>query len=134
MRISDWSSDVCSSDLFAAGKSPRAIATDLNSEGIPGPLARAWGDTSIRGHVCRGTGILNNELYAGVLVWNRLRYVKNPATGKRVSRINPESEWIRTEVPELRIVDEELWQAARQRQTEIAKQLDRKSTRLNSSH
>src|SRR3546814_12345028 len=79
MRISDWSSDVCSSDLFAAGKSPRAIATDLNSEGIPGPLARAWGDTSIRGHVCRGTGILNNELYAGVLVWNRLRYVKNPA-------------------------------------------------------
>ncbi|MDP2619564.1 MAG: recombinase family protein [Hyphomicrobiales bacterium] len=109
---------------FAAGKSPRAIAADLNSEGIPGPLSRAWGDTSIRGHVCRGTGILNNELYAGVLVWNRLRYVKNPATGKRVSRINPESEWIRTEVPELRIVDEELWQAARQRQTEIAKQFE----------
>src|SRR3546814_7024655 len=124
MRISDWSSDVCSSDLFAAGKSPRAIATDLNSEGIPGPLARAWGDTSIRGHVCRGTGILNNELYAGVLVWNRLRYVKNPATGKRVSRINPESEWIRTEVTELRIGDEELWQAARQRQTEIDKQFE----------
>ena len=89
---------------FAAGKSPRAIAAALNSEGIPGPLARAWGDTSIRGHVCRGTGILNNELYAGVLVWNRLRYIKNPATGKRVSRINPESEWIRTELPELRIV------------------------------
>src|SRR3546814_15848331 len=67
---------------------------------ISGPLGRAWGDTSIRGHVCRGTGILNNELYAGVLVWNRLRYIKNPATGKRVSRVNPESEWIRTEVPE----------------------------------
>src|SRR3546814_5055875 len=41
-----------------------------------------------------------------------------------LSRINPESEWIRTEVPELRIVDEELWQAARQRQTEIAKQFE----------
>jgi DNA invertase Pin-like site-specific DNA recombinase len=109
---------------FAVGKSPRAIAADLNSEGIPGPLARAWGDTSIRGHVCRGTGVLNNELYAGVLVWNRLRYVKNPATGKRVSRVNPEPEWIRTEVPELRIVDEDLWQAARQRQTEIAKQFE----------
>src|SRR3546814_12390596 len=78
---------------FAAGKSPRAIAADLNGDGIPGPLDRAWGDTSIRGHVCRGTGILNNELYAGVLVWNRLRYIKNPATGKRVSRVNPESEW-----------------------------------------
>jgi len=40
---------------FAAGKSPRAIAVDLNREGVPGPLGRAWGDTSIRGHVSRGT-------------------------------------------------------------------------------
>src|SRR3546814_17487121 len=107
MRISDWSSDVCSSDLFAAGKSPRAIAADLNSEGIPGPLARAWGDTSIRGHVCRGTGILNNELYAGALVWNRLRYVKNPAPGKSVSRVKPEYEWIRTEDSKLHNVEED---------------------------
>jgi len=28
---------------FAAGKSPRAIAVDLNREGVPGPLGRAWG-------------------------------------------------------------------------------------------
>ncbi|WP_316206495.1 MULTISPECIES: recombinase family protein, partial [unclassified Bradyrhizobium] len=84
---------------FAAGKSPKAIAVELNKDGIPGPLGRAWGDTSIRGHVSRGTGILNNELYAGVLVWNRQRFVKDPATGKRVSRPNPESQWIRIEVP-----------------------------------
>lgn len=109
---------------FAAGKSPRAIAADLNRDGIPGPFVRAWGDTTIRGHVCRGTGVLNNELYAGVLVWNRLRYVKNPATGKRVSRVNPQSEWIRTDVPELRIVDEQTWEAARARQAELAKQFE----------
>ncbi|WP_244301619.1 recombinase family protein [Stappia sp. P2PMeth1] len=77
---------------FASGKSPKAIAVDLNKEGIPGPLGRAWGDTSIRGHRTRGTGIVNNELYAGVLVWNWLHSVKDPATGKRVSRPNPESE------------------------------------------
>lgn len=71
---------------FAGGKSPKAIATDLNSEGIPGPLGRAWGDTSIRGHITRGTGTLNNELYTGVLVWNRQRFIKDPSTGKRVSR------------------------------------------------
>ncbi|MDU6746233.1 MAG: recombinase family protein [Bradyrhizobium sp.] len=105
---------------FAAGKSPKAIAVELNKDGIPGPLGRAWGDTSIRGHVSRGTGILNNELYAGVLVWNRQRFVKDPATGKRVSRPNPESQWIRTEVPHLRIVDDELWQAARSRQQQIS--------------
>ncbi|PYE85227.1 recombinase family protein [Phyllobacterium leguminum] len=105
---------------FASGKSPKAIAVDLNRDGIPGPLGRAWGDTSIRGHVSRGTGIINNELYAGVLVWNRLRFVKDPSTGKRVSRLNPESAWIRAEVPHLRIVDDELRNAVRARQKQIA--------------
>ena len=64
----------------------------------------------------RGTGILNNELYVGRLVWNRLRYVKNPDTGKRVSRLNPTSEWMSKDVPELRIVPDELWTAAKSRQ------------------
>ncbi len=106
---------------FAAGKSPGAIAADLNRDGIPGPDGKACGDTTIRGHVCRGTGIVNNELCAGVLVRNRLRYIKNPATGRRVSRVNPGSGWIRTEVPDLRIVHEDLWQAARRRQEEISR-------------
>ncbi len=106
---------------FAAGISPRHIAVALNTDGVPGPLGRAWGDTTIRGHVCRGTGIVNNELYVGRLIWNRLRYVKDPSTGRRVSRINPASEWITTEVPELRIIDDELWQAVRARQADISK-------------
>jgi site-specific DNA recombinase len=49
-------------------------------------------------------------------VWNRLRYVKNPDTGKRVSRLNPPSEWMTHEVPALRIVSDELWTAAKARQ------------------
>ena len=106
---------------FAAGISPRRIAVALNNDGVPGPLGRAWGDTTIRGHVCRGTGIVNNELYVGRLIWNRLRYIKDPSTGRRVSRINPTSEWITTEVPELRIIDDELWQAVRARQADISK-------------
>jgi site-specific DNA recombinase len=106
---------------FAAGKSPRAIATDLNRDDIPGPFGRNWGDTTIRGHACRGNGIVNNELYAGVLVWNRQRFIKDPNTGKRVSRPNAEANWIRTEVPELRIVDDELWQRVKLRQVELAK-------------
>ncbi len=106
---------------FAAGVSPRRIAFALNTDGVPGPLGRAWGDTTIRGHVCRGTGIVNNELYVGRLIWNRLRYIKDPSSGRRVSRINPKAEWITTEVPELRIIDDELWQAVRARQTDISK-------------
>jgi hypothetical protein len=55
-----------------------------------------------------------------MLVWNRLRFVKDPSTGKRFSRPNPQSEWIRTDVPHLRIVDDELWNAVRARQQQIS--------------
>jgi len=77
----------------------------------------AWSPSTIHGHAGRGTGILNNELYIGCLVWNRQRFVKNPDTGKRVARLNPPSAWITKDVPELRIVDDNLWQAAKARQS-----------------
>ncbi|MBT9373355.1 recombinase family protein [Rhizobium sp. CSW-27] len=105
---------------FAAGVGPRTIARTLNEEGVPGPAGKLWSDTTIRGHVKRGTGLVNNELYIGRLIWNRLRYIKDPSTGKRVSRLNPESEWIIKDVPELRIVDDELWHSVRVRQGETA--------------
>jgi site-specific DNA recombinase len=101
---------------YANGKSPKAIALQLNKEGIPGPSGKGWGPSTINGNRDRGTGILNNELYIGRLVWNRLRYIKHPNTGKRVSRLNPDSEWIVKEVPDLRIVDQELWGKVKSRQ------------------
>ena len=105
---------------YASGRSPKEIAFQLNREGVPGLRNRPWIDATIRGNPVAGTGILNNELYAGVLVWNRQRFIKNPETGTRVSRVNPESAWIRTEVPHLRIVDDALWQAVRERQRGIS--------------
>lgn len=107
---------------FASGKSPRAIVGDLNAEGIPGPSGKPWRDTTIRGKPKLGTGIINNELYTGVLVWNHKRYVKDPNTGRQVTRYNPESEWIRSEVPALRIVADDLWQAAKRQQRALAEQ------------
>ena len=105
---------------FAQGTSPRAIARRLNEDGIPGPKGKLWTDSVLRGHAKRGTGLLNNELYIGRLVWNRQRFMKNPETGKRVARLNPPEEWIVAEVPELRILDDALWQAAKARQGEIS--------------
>ena len=101
------------------GCSPRVIARQLNQEGVPGPRGRQWRDTAIRGHVTRGAGILNNELYLGRLVWNRQRYGKDPSTGKRVSRLNDPGHLVAVEVPELRIIDDELWQAVKARQGAI---------------
>jgi hypothetical protein len=38
---------------------------------VLGPGGHDWRDTTIRGQLDRGTGILNNSLYAGRLEWNR---------------------------------------------------------------
>src|SRR5262249_15938167 len=65
----------------------------------------------------RRNGILNNELYAGRITYNRQRFLKDPETAKRVSRPNPEHEWVTKEVPALRIIEDDLWnrvQAMRQ--------------------
>jgi site-specific DNA recombinase len=101
--------------LFAGGMSPIAIAKALNGEGVPGPGGKAWRDTTIRGHAARGTGILRNELYIGRLIWNRMHYVKNPATGRRVSRMNEAGQRISHDVPALRIVNDGLWASVQTR-------------------
>jgi DNA invertase Pin-like site-specific DNA recombinase len=103
------------------GVSPREIAKRLNREGVVGPSGDSWSPTTINGNRERGTGILNNELYIGKLVWNRLRYMKDPNTGKRRSRPNPEKDWIVREVPELRIIPQELWEAVKARQGEMGR-------------
>ena len=105
--------------MFAAGMSPIAIAKALNAERIPGPRGDAWRDTTIRGHAGRGTGILRNELYIGRLVWNRMGFVRNPETGRRVSRSKSELQLIARDVPEFRIVDQDLWDQVQARLTEV---------------
>jgi site-specific DNA recombinase len=100
---------------FAAGKSPRAIAHELNVERVPGPGGRPWGDTTIRGHALRRTGLLHNELYIGKLIWNKQRYVKDPTSGKRLARLNPEASWVVQDVPALRFIEQPLWEEVQAR-------------------
>ncbi len=100
---------------YAGGKSPRQIAAGLNADGILPPRGAQWAANTINGSVKRGTGILRVELYRGKLVWNKLRYVKDPNTGKRVSRLNPREEWQEADAPHLRLIDGELWQRVQAR-------------------
>ena len=58
---------------YAAGVSPKALTKRLNGERCSGPNGKPWNPSTIHGNPARGTGILNNELYVGRLVWNRLR-------------------------------------------------------------
>ncbi|MFO1344698.1 MAG: recombinase family protein [Rhodocyclaceae bacterium] len=106
---------------YTKGISPKAIANALNKEGVRAPTGGTWGASTIYGNRERGTGILNNELYIGKLIWNRLRYVKDPDTGRRISRPNPDSAVIRQDVPELRIIDQALWDRVKAMQGEYNK-------------
>ncbi|MEQ1714377.1 MAG: recombinase family protein, partial [Hyphomicrobium sp.] len=94
---------------YAEGKGPLAIVGDLNRDDVAGPRGGRWNASALLGNPKRGNGILNNELYRGTIVYNRQRFVKDPATGKRVARENPETDWLRQEVPELRLIDIETW-------------------------
>jgi site-specific DNA recombinase len=100
---------------YRAGASPKQIAKALNAEGVRGPRGALWSPSTIHGNPERGIGILHNGLYIGRLVWNRQRFLKDPDTGKRVARANPPSDWITKDVPELRILDDEVWQAVQTR-------------------
>jgi site-specific DNA recombinase len=97
-------------------QSAKRIALSLDADGIGGPRGGAWSSSSINGNRARGIGILNNELYVGRLCWNRLTYLKDPESGRRRSRPRAEGEQVVIEVPELRIIDQPLWDAAKARQ------------------
>ena len=97
---------------YARGETMKAIVQDLNARKVPSAGA-AW-----KREVRRKDGrwlvsalhaILHNEIYMGRMVYGRRQFVKNPTTGKRVAREMPPSEWIVNNMPELAIVERELW-------------------------
>ena len=97
--------------LCAKGYGKVAIAKRLNAEAAPAPRAQqgsphAWAPSSVR-------AVLYRELYRGEIVWNRTK--KRDSWGVKRQRPRAESEWLRVPVPELRIVDESLWDAAHAR-------------------
>jgi site-specific DNA recombinase len=107
---------------YVDGLAPRRIAGRLNTENIPGPRGGPWNASTINGSRQRRNGILNNELYLGRITYNRQRFIKDPETGKRRSRLNPEHEWVITDVPALRIVDDGTWDRVQQIKARYASQ------------
>jgi site-specific DNA recombinase len=100
---------------YLLGLSPRVIAGQLNAEGLPSPSGGLWRASTITGHRARRNGILYNALYAGKIVYNRQRFIRDPDTRRRVARANSPDQWKEQDVPELRIVDEASWSAAQAR-------------------
>lgn len=135
-------------DEYNSGKSPQQIAAGLNADGIDPPRGKLtskqnpnsskqengqfWRQSTINGNRQRGTGIINNELYIGKHVWNKSSYSRHPQTNKRISRLNPKEEWKRRDIPELRIIDQEVWDKAKERQAGI--QAHTESQRKTADH
>ena len=122
--------------LYADGLSAREIAALLNAEGVPPPGARwrnrtglrkrTWSHGPISGDPARGIGLLNQEKYRGRLVWNRSTWPRDPERdGKQVRRELPPEEWVIQDVPALRIVPQELWEAVKARQRQRSRQVRR---------
>ena len=96
---------------YARGVSPKAICRRLNSELVKPPRGKRWSPSALHGSKARGSGILRNQLYAGRIVWNKVTMVRDPDTGKRISRANPVSEWQVEDAPDLRIIPQALFDA-----------------------
>jgi site-specific DNA recombinase len=94
------------------GMRPREIAAGLNRDGVPPPRGIAWNASTINGSAKRANGIVRNLLYSGRIVWNRARSVRDPETGKRISRQNDPSEHRYADAPHLAIVDADVQQKA----------------------
>jgi site-specific DNA recombinase len=88
-------------ELYASGIGMTTIAHRLNQEGVKPPRGRGWAPSGIR-------EMLHRELYRGEVVWNRSQKIIRAGTKKQRKR--DESEWIRIEAPDLRVISDDLWQ------------------------
>ena len=103
--------------LSAEGSGIKPIAKQLNAEGAPCPRAQqgrptGWAPSSVR-------EILHRPLYRGEVVWNKTK--KRNAWGQVQQQVRPEDEWLRVDLPELRIVNDKLWKAVQARLTQARK-------------
>lgn len=111
-------------EWYADGHSPRWIAATLNEQGVEPPrtgkkIKNKWAANAIYGDIKRQTGMLNRQTYIGRVIWNKRKWLKTP-DGRRIPRLNPESEWQINDQPDLRIVPDALWKRVKMRQKAVS--------------
>jgi site-specific DNA recombinase len=98
-------------ELCAKGYGKTRIAKLLNDRRAPSPRPKqgrptAWAPSSVR-------AVLYRDTYRGLVTWNKSK--KRDQWGQQKQKPRPEGEWMSTQAPELRIVSDELWNAAHAR-------------------
>ncbi len=95
-------------EAYAAGMTLLQIASMLNGDGVPTSQPHLskrkphWCKTAIR-------EMLRNKRYIGKPAWGQSVENRDPETGKLVREDLPESQWQRIELPDLRIISDELF-------------------------
>ncbi len=92
--------------LCAAGNGYTRIAKLLNAERALAPRPQQGAPSGLESSTVYE--VLHRPLYRGEVVWNKTR--KRDAEGKTPPTARPESEWLRLDQPELRIVSDTAWQ------------------------
>ncbi len=79
---------------------------ESNREGVPAPTGGQWNASTINGSAKRASGILQNRLCIGEIVYGRQKFEKNPNTGTRIAKVVAEGDWLVEKAPHLAIIDE----------------------------
>jgi site-specific DNA recombinase len=108
-------------EWYVEGDGLRAIAHRLNREGAPCPRPRRNRDKPPSWSAAALRKMLLNPIYKGDLIWNRVEWIKDHETGKRVSFDRPPEEWVQQHDDELAIVSPELWERAQRAREERRK-------------
>ena len=91
--------------------------------------AGVWNPSTLSGNVTLGEGSLNNELYIGRRIFNHRTWVEVPNERRGFSRrprLHPEAEWLIRNEPQLRIIDQDLWEQVKVLQVEARSARDAK--------
>jgi DNA invertase Pin-like site-specific DNA recombinase/uncharacterized protein (UPF0333 family) len=107
-------------ERYSAKRIAHLFNKELKEKGEPKPSKGGWWSvSSILGSKKMGTGILNNELYVGRYYWNRTKSAMHPMTGKKKKTMNEKDQWVLVLAPHLRIITDEIWTKAKERQRTI---------------
>ncbi len=95
--------------LYLEGHGYAVIAQKLNERGVPAPRSRrragiGWMHSCIR-------EMLRNPKYVGEFAFGVRKWQRHPTTRRRVARTNHDADVLRTNRPELTVVDRQTWDA-----------------------
>ena len=91
----------------------------LNAEAVTGRRGGEWTASALNGGRRAQNGLLHDELYVGTRLSNRRHFREHPEIWRRSRVLNPKAEWLKRPLPQLRILDVDLWNWSRARKVAL---------------